>query len=105
MLIEAALKLHRNVQTFVQQLREGMDRVHRERREHRINRFLKVLGVVLFFCVRQLVVVEKKDVVFLQGRNQFLAPGTILIVHHLAHPRRNGCELFSGAHTDRDQAH
>src|ERR1700730_5310769 len=75
-----------------------MDGIDRERREYGVNRLFKVLRVVLLFGVRELVVVQEKDVVFLQSGDEFLTPDTILIVHHLSHSRRNGSELFSGAH-------
>src|SRR6266571_2613191 len=78
-----------------------MDWVHRERREHRVNRFLKVLRVVLLFFVRELVATEEKNAVFLQDRNQFLFPNPILVIHHPTHPRRNSCELFAGTHSVR----
>src|SRR5690348_14895616 len=73
--------------------------VQRERGEHREDHFLKVVRVVLLFFVRELIVAEKKNVIFLQGRDQLLPPGAILVVHHFTHPRRNSRELFAGAHS------
>src|ERR1700759_693614 len=75
-----------------------MRRVHRERREHRMDRVLKVLCVILLFFLCQLLVAQKRNVVLLQGRDQILAPDSVLVIHHFPHSGRNSSKLFSRAH-------
>src|SRR5215471_13970694 len=92
-------ELHGNIQTLVQQQRKRMDRVHRKGREHRKNGFVEILRVILLFLSRQLVVAEKIDLIFSQGRNQILDPDAILVFDHSTHPAGNRCKLFPWAHS------
>ena len=54
-----------------------MGGIHRERREHRKDEFLKVLRIILLFFLREFLVAEKRNVALFQGRDQFLAPDAV----------------------------
>ena len=79
-------QLHHHVQRLVQQLRERMRRVDRQRREHRAH-----LGAVIALNppavgLPQLGELQETDGVFSQRRHQVLAPAGVLLLHHSPDP-------------------
>ena len=87
-----AFQLHNHIQALVQELRERMRGIHRQRSQNRINRLAEKLLEMLTLGLRNLGVVVKMDFLPLQRRGNVLAPAAVLIIHHL-----------SRAHTDPGQ--
>ena len=90
------LEFHNDIEAFVQQLRERVRGVHRQRREDRID------GLeVELFKVRTLGggnggVVVKADAVGLEGGCEGFPPAAVLIIHHAAHAGADAREGLRG---------
>ena len=86
------------VVALVQELREWMARIDRERREHRKNFLLKIAARPGGALRVQLIHVMDEDIVLAQERLDLLVPERVLLRHHLMH---DALDRFKG----RGRAH
>ena len=85
---------HHQIERFVEQLREGMRRVNRQRRQHRTH-----LAAVKFLKPGQVggfQLLDFKDADFVPGEGGFelVAPAGEFIRYHLAYPARDALKNF-----------
>ena len=98
-----ALEMDDDVQTLVQELREGMRRVDRQRRQHRKDPIVEKLLDVGPLGFRKVGVVVKADVLGGELGLDLLVPAAVLVGDLTAHAFQDGGELRLGGHAVRGE--
>ncbi len=90
------LQLHHDVERFVEQLRKGMHRINRQRRQDRPD--FAAVKILQPFQVRRAEPgrLEETDAVPFEFRRQLFAPADVLIPHHAPDAFLHGAQRFGG---------